>query len=268
MINDTTMMVVDTIKSVDTLIVYIGGKSKLELEYYSYLSSFYSKNRYDIKSLENANLNQKLNTEVSGWFGWQTGAGFSLHYNSNFFSSGLNLMCQRERIAHQPSNILISQINYQKLDTIAIWGQVIGGDTNWIAEIEKNTYTTYDTLKIAENYINSYYYLQIPLMLGKNYSWSNAEIRLSAGIINQFRIANSTIVFVNEEDKLYKVNQDDLRIFKLSYCATINVDYMIYEKLFLSSGLSYIGTRHPVKQSFGLTKFHYLSIAIGLRYTW
>lgn len=267
-INDSTLMVVDTIKSIDTLVVYLEGKKIFTLSYFSYISALFLKNQYEIDNLRNKALNKRINSEISAQVSWETGAGFYLKYNSIYFSSGLNLMLQRERLAHDPANMIITPIDYQQLDTIGIWGQIINGDTIWMAETEWNTYTTSDTLRISDNYTNSCYYLQIPLMVGKTFSWPKTDVRLSAGIINQFRMGNSAIVFLNETEHLYEVKRSDLRNYKISYCAHIEIDYRIVERIALSGGFAFVRTMHYVKPDTGQLKLNYVSLKMGLRYTW
>lgn len=239
-IDDSTILVIDTLKKTDTMFVYFGNDNKIFFEISLSvdpaigLSPYFSNNND-----YNVIVNQQ-NDEISYIASYRICSNVKFCYNNFLFGTGIQYLNYRESVAHLPNNFLIDVFPYQKLDTISTWGQVINGDTSYINETEWNTYYTYDTTYIKNKYSNTFCFVEIPIKIGKKININQFCIDITFGIINQFFInTKKDILQLNSARNLYPIDKSNFRKYNLSYNFNINLNQELANNIYLTYGINY-----------------------------
>ncbi len=239
-IDDSTILVVDTLKKTDTMVVYFENENKPSFEISFSVNPIIGLSNYYSNSNTYSMIANQLNNEISKKVSYKICLNLQLNYYHFLLTSGIQYLNYNENISHKPKNFIIDAFPYQKLDTISTWGQIIDDDTTYIMETEWNTYYNYDTTYINNKYLNKFNYLEIPFEIGRRIYINQFNIDITAGFINQLYFSNKKDILLLDTDKnLYQINIKKVRKYNFSYSINFNINYKFSNSLYFLYGLNY-----------------------------
>lgn len=237
-IDDSTILVIDTLKKTDTMFIYIDNINKFSYDIWFNINPMVGLNNYYSNNNNFNTIVNQLNNEITKKINYKMCISLHANYYNFQFVSGIQYLNFKENISHNPQNFLIDLIPYQKLDTVSTWGQIIKNDTSYIIETEWNTYYNYDTTYLNKNYSNKYQYIEIPFEIGKRFIIKQYNIDITAGLINQFYLSKNDILLLDSEKNLNRVDIKKVRKYNISYSININFNYHLSNNFGLIYGIN------------------------------
>ncbi|MFZ4399593.1 MAG: hypothetical protein ACOYO1_06145 [Bacteroidales bacterium] len=204
--------------------------------------------------------------------------GIELRYNSKHFfvQMGLNLQLLGEKVNY---NLMKTEteINSTLLhkDTLVYVYSIINPpegqwqfDTIWFTRLD----TTYKTLYRSVNHNNTYKYIEIPLLLGKSFAFSDFNIEVSTGISLGFLFKANAQILTSDNWTILSIDEKTspyLNTITMNYLLRCAFRYAVSERwsVFARPELKYsLGSilnenQYPLKQ-----KYMQYGIGLGFMY--
>jgi len=239
-IDDSTILVIDTLKKTDTMVVYIENQIKPTFEVSFSINPTLNISPYYSNNVTYNTITNQLNNELTNKISYSICLNLYYLYSNYIIGSGFQYLNIIENISHIPENFLIQSFPYQKLDTVSTWGQIVNGDTSYISEIEWNTYYNFDTTYLKKKYKNTFKYIEIPIFVGKRIKINQFNVDLNLGFINQFFInSKNDVLLLNSDKNLYSFKKNNFNKYILSYSLSINCSNELNQKINLLYGINY-----------------------------
>lgn len=227
--------------------------------------------------------------------------GFNIGYSKNKmqFTTGINFNQNIEKYSYKillvnPIEMydlnynnspydFISNNNYYNIDTIggyyhytfvqdsiihvfdSTWVNIT--DTSLVNAFDTIRYTKYDTLENKE-YINKYYSLRIPIIVGYKLQYQNIDFTLNAGLLNNILLLKKGNNIADEgSNKEIEIKTYPNKIYTISGLISINMNYNFNENLGIFIEPAFIkGLTNTYKSNYLMSKNNIdYSLKIGIR---
>ncbi len=226
------------------------------------------------------------NESESPKLSYHIGANYKTYYNKWFMSFGINYHRIDDRATYSlptldidsvVSSYMVFNTTYNKVITgyiqnpndtsslIPVYDIIVSQDTSFVNDIY------YDTNKVVKNYsyTNSYSYIEVPLMLGREFRYKQMVFDLAGGV-SWGRLIKSEVMIPNlDRNKMLETQQTETIIVKNTFNAIlgVGVGYQINENnvLFARPELRYninsiFDKTYPIDQ-----KYLQLRLSLGMR---
>jgi hypothetical protein len=226
------------------------------------------------------------NESESPKLSYHIGANYKTYYNNWFVSFGINYHRIEDRATYSlptldidsvVSSYMVFNNTYNKVITgyiqnpndtsslIPVYDIIVSQDTSFVNDIY------YDTNKVVKNYsyTNTYSYIEIPLMLGREFRYKQMVFDLAGGV-SWGRLIKSELMIPNlDQNRMLEAQQIETIIVKNTFNAILGVGigYQINENnvLFARPELRYnmnsiFDKTYPIDQ-----KYLQLRLSLGMR---
>ena len=226
------------------------------------------------------------NESESPKLSYHIGANYKTYYNNWFVSFGINYHRIDDRATYSLPTLDIDSVissymvfnnTYNKVITgyiqnpndtsslIPVYDIIVSQDTSFVNDIY------YDTNKVVKNYsyTNTYSYIEVPLMLGREFRYKQMVFDLAGGV-SWGRLIKSEVMIPNlDQNKMLEAQQTETIIVKNTFNAILGmgVGYQINENnvLFARPELRYninsiFDKTYPIDQ-----KYLQLRLSLGMR---
>jgi len=149
-IYDTIYIPGDTIRITDTVVIYL-EKEPLKWGLDIFVSALKPYGKYSGSGSKNIEIIGRLNSETNLVLGPYFGGNVNISSYKWFFQSGLGFIQLREKLSHDPSNILVETKYYTRLDTIEDYFVVDGFDTILVYETEESPFEELDSTRLKNH---------------------------------------------------------------------------------------------------------------------
>lgn len=151
-------------------------------------------------------------------------------------------------------------------DTLDPYYTLIEGDTTWYYIVD-STYVPIDN-KLYNYKINNHHrYLEIPLVIQRNWGYRSMLIFVRGGIIPGFFLGSSGQQILAEENGITSLKELKHKSMVLSYTAGVGAAFPLGRKTILSTTLYFRNQFRSIYEDFPIeTKFSGVGISAGLTY--
>jgi len=241
----------------------------------------------DIIYNEISGLNKK---SVKEDLSLSSGFGINLHRPFLTYSSGINFIQYRENFNFLSTNYSIDTImgysyfpeTHMQIDSIALinidtllaTGDTVYyyfKDTNYITTIDSNLVSKLDSVeyKVDEKYVNTYSYIEIPLILSFNIYRTNYFLSPQFGIITSFFIDSKgkivSLANLNQSESLK--DETKFTAINLSLYAGLSFNYLLTRRLDFFTSAYFRKNIHSLYRDYPIvSRFNTFGFKFGLRY--
>lgn len=225
---DTIFIPADTIRIIDTVIVFI-DEPYVDWTIDFAISPFYTIGKFQSSQGEYDNIISQINDEINYTMGGNFGSRIRYSYNNFLFRSGIDVTLFRERVSHKPTNLLIKQGYYTIRDTVDQYFIISNEtDTNWYYSVINRRYPKLDSTYFNTPYYNHLLFLEIPVSAGHVFYLSGLSLAFNVEWINSFFIrTNRTMLSLNEELQMIEVDKAK-RIMNINFAVKFSFSARLY----------------------------------------
>ena len=160
------------------------------------------------------------------------------HYNNWRLQSGIEMLCYKESISKEPTNMVIAEQPYNKTDTISSYYVEGPEGRTWHYITRENTYYYNDTSFVDKPYLNKTFLLNIPIMVGYSFLFNNLALIANAGVIPGFCLnTGSENIHAKVENQLTYTSQNNYRKFQFAIIADFGMQLPVHEKIIMKPGV-------------------------------
>lgn len=238
---DTIYIPGDTIRKIDTLVVYLDKPINIKLFAALGSSTNYCNSVYSRKPGLTDEYFNKVTSLYRPAFGYSIDATAGIFINHFFISSGVSFYEFREKFTYTSRHEIYTNKMYVKIDTLDTYYVWENGNlvTYYSTREERIPYIDTTYIDSVHNIINNYQYIEIPVNIGYKYTFDNFSITAGGGLNFGIAVNGRQRLIVPGNDIPVDYGKDACKYQITGYNIGIGINYILKDSMEIYTGFTY-----------------------------